>query len=57
MLRIERNRKILSKFGRNKFTEEEIKLIEQEYDDILNQGLIEIMIFAQNIGKKNQIHF
>ena len=41
LLRIERNRKILSKFGRNKFTEEEIKLIEQEYDDILNQGIIE----------------
>ena len=41
LLRIERNRKILSKFGRDKFTEEEIKLIEQEYDDILNQGIIE----------------
>ena len=41
LLRIERNRKILSKFGKNKFTEEEIKLIEQEYDDILNQGIIE----------------
>ena len=41
LLRIERNRKILTKFGRKKFTEEEIKLIEQEYDDILNQGLIE----------------
>ena len=41
MLRIERNRKILTKFGRDKFTEEEIKSIEQEYDDILNQGVIE----------------
>ena len=41
LLRIERNRKILSKFGRKKFTEEEIKLIEQEYDDILNRGIIE----------------
>ena len=41
LLRNERNRKILSKFGRDKFTEEEIKLIEQEYDDILNQGVIE----------------
>ena len=41
LLRIERNRKILTKFGRDKFTEEEIKLIEQEYDEILNQGLIE----------------
>ena len=41
LLRIERNRKILSKFGRNAFTEEEIKLIEQEYDNILNQGVLE----------------
>ena len=41
LLRIERNRKILSKFGKDKFTEEEIELIEQEYDDILNRGIIE----------------
>ena len=41
LLRMERNRKILSKFGRDKFTEKEIKLIEQEYDDILNRGIIE----------------
>ena len=41
LLKNERNRKILSKFGREKFTKEEIKLIEQEYDDILNQGIIE----------------
>lgn len=41
LIRIESNRKILSKFGRNKFTEEETKLIEQEYDNILNQGIIE----------------
>ena len=41
LLRMERNRKILSKFGRDKFNEEEIKQIEQEYDDILNLGIIE----------------
>ena len=40
LLRMERNRKILSKFGRDKFNEEEIKQIEQEYDDILNLGII-----------------
>ena len=38
LLRIERNRKILSKFGRDKFSEEEIGQIEQEYDSILNCG-------------------
>ncbi len=39
LLRIESNRKILSKFGREKFTEEEIKLIEQEYDGIIERGI------------------
>ena len=38
LLRTERNRKILSKFGKDKFSEEEIKQIEQEYDDILEQA-------------------
>ena len=38
LLRTEINRKILSKFGRDKFTEEEIKTIENEYDDILEQA-------------------
>ncbi len=41
LLRNEHNRKILTKFGREKFTEEEIKLIEQEYDNILNIGEME----------------
>ena len=38
LLRTESNRKILSKYGRNKFTEEEIKSIENEYDNILEQA-------------------
>ena len=38
LLRVERNRKILSKFGKDKFSEEEIKQIEEEYDDILEQA-------------------
>ena len=38
LLRTEKNRKILSKFGRDKFTDEEIKSIENEYDDILGQA-------------------
>ena len=41
LFRIEKNRKILSKFGKEEFTEEEIQQIEQEYDDILNEGLKE----------------
>ena len=35
LLKLERERKILSKFGRTEFIKEEIKNIEQEYDDIL----------------------
>ena len=38
LLRTESNRKILSKYGRNKFTKEEIKSIENEYDNILEQA-------------------
>lgn len=35
LLKFERNRKILSKFNTNKFSQEEIKLMEEEYDAIL----------------------
>ena len=35
LLKFERNRKILSKFGRKKFTENEIKDMEDEFDNIL----------------------
>lgn len=38
LLKIERNREILSKFGKNKFNDDEIKLIEDEYDMILNEA-------------------
>ena len=38
LLRIERNRKILTAFGRKKFTKEEIKEIEDEYDMILQKA-------------------
>ena len=41
LLRVERNRKILSKFGKYKYSEEEIKEIEEEYDDILKRGVKE----------------
>ena len=41
LLRIEQNRKILLKLGKNKFTKEEIRIIEEEYDDILNRGIRE----------------
>ena len=41
LLKIEHNRKILLKFGKNKFTNEEIKTIEEEYENILNRGIIE----------------
>lgn len=36
LLKFERNRKILIKFGVNKFNQEEIKLMEEDYDKILN---------------------
>lgn len=36
LLKFERNRKILIKFGINKFNQEEIKLMEEDYDKILN---------------------
>lgn len=35
LLKLDRERKILSKFGRASFTKEEISLIEKEYDEIL----------------------
>lgn len=35
LLKLERQRKILMKFGKNNFTDDEIKLIEDEYDNIL----------------------
>ncbi len=38
LLKIERQRKILSKFGKNSFSKEEIKAIEEEYDMILQVG-------------------
>ena len=38
LLRIESNRKILMKFGRNKFEESEIKIIEDDYEYILEQA-------------------
>lgn len=38
LLKLDRERKILLKFGRNKFTQEEIYLIEKEYDEILELG-------------------
>lgn len=38
LLKIERQRKILIKFNKNSFTDEEICLIEKEYDQILNNA-------------------
>ncbi len=38
LLKIERNRQILLKFGKKKFTELEIKQMEKEYDDILSKA-------------------
>ena len=38
LLKFEVNRKILSKFGRNEFTLEEIEKMEQEFDDILSRA-------------------
>ena len=38
LLKVEKQRKILTKFGKTSFTEEEIKVIENEYDEILKNG-------------------
>ena len=38
LLKFEVNRKILSKFGKRKFTLDEIKIMEQEYDEILSKA-------------------
>ena len=38
LLKLEKQRKILTKFGRTNFTEDEIKTIENEYDEILKNG-------------------
>ena len=38
LLKLDRERKILSKFERTSFTEEEISLIEKEYDEILESA-------------------
>ena len=38
LLKFEVNRKILSKFGREKFNVEEIKIMEEEFDSILSKA-------------------
>ena len=38
LLKLERERKILIKFGRTSFTEEEIRFIEEEYEEILKRA-------------------
>ena len=38
LLKLERQRKILMKFGKNNFTEDEIKKIEDDYDSILENA-------------------
>lgn len=38
LLKLDKERKILSKFGRTKFTKQESSLIEKEYDEILEIG-------------------
>lgn len=38
LLKIERNRQILLKYGKKKFTKSEIKQMEKEYDDILTKA-------------------
>ena len=41
LLKLDRERKILLKFNKNGFTKEEIKLIEKEYDEILEEAEIQ----------------
>lgn len=48
LLKFERNRKIISKFGRKEFTEEEIEIMENEFDDILEIAEVE----TENITSK-----
>lgn len=41
LLKLDRERKILLKYGKNRFTDDEIKLIENEYDKILENAKIQ----------------
>lgn len=54
LLKIERQRKILMKFGKNSFTNEEIKTIEDEYDKILENGKNQNQIISSTYWKEKE---
>lgn len=52
LLKFERNRKILIKFGVNKFNEEEIKLMEYDYDRLLKMAKEENELISSTYWKE-----
>ncbi len=55
LLRIEKNRKILEKFGKKEFTKKEIECIENEYDKILERALEENKKIESTYWKEKEI--
>ena len=54
LLKIEKQRKILMKFGKNSFTKEEIKKIEDEYDNILEEAKIQNKLIPSTYWKEKE---
>ena len=52
LLKFERNRRILIKFGANKFNQHEIKLMEEEYDTILELAKFENQFITSTYWKE-----
>lgn len=55
LLRVERGRKILTKFGQNYFHEEDIKKIENEYDEILKKAYEQNQLINSSYWKEKAI--
>lgn len=54
LLKVERQRKILMKFGKNSFNNEEIKIIEDEYDSILEKAKIQNQSISSTYWKEKE---
>ena len=54
LLKVERQRKILAKFGKNSFTNEEIRIIEHEYDSILENAKIQNQSISSTYWKEKE---
>ena len=54
LLKIEKQRKILMKYGKNSFTNEEIRIIEDEYDSILENAKIQNQSISSTYWKEKE---